>query len=219
MAFGLNQVQLIGRLGRDVEVRHTKSGGKVANLNLATDESYIDRNSGQKADKAEWHRVVSFQDGVVEMLQKARHQGPPGLRLRQAADQQVEGPGRQRPVHHRDPDRPRRARPVPRQDRQSPGARAARHQGRCRPGPRQRRRTPRTRASTTTSRSEPSLPLLPLPPHWRVVAHGGGPSFFWRLIRSFRRANSISNDQPGDGRCTATPTGQWTFCCPATRAT
>ena len=70
MAFGLNQVQLIGRLGRDVEVRHTKSGGKVANLAIATDESYINRQSGEKVDKAEWHRVISFQDGVVDMLER-----------------------------------------------------------------------------------------------------------------------------------------------------
>ena len=75
MAFGLNQVQLIGRLGRDVEVRNTQSGGKVANLAIATDESYINRQSGEKVDKAEWHRVVSFQDGVVEMLQKHATKG------------------------------------------------------------------------------------------------------------------------------------------------
>ncbi len=74
MAFGLNQVQLIGRLGRDVEIRHTRSGGKVANLNVATDESYIDK-SGQKVDKAEWHRVVSFQDGVVDMLERHARKG------------------------------------------------------------------------------------------------------------------------------------------------
>ncbi len=70
MAFGLNQAQLIGRLGRDVEVRHTQSGGKVANIAVATDESFIDKKSGEKVNKVEWHRVVSFQDGVVDMLQK-----------------------------------------------------------------------------------------------------------------------------------------------------
>ncbi len=75
MAFGLNQVQLIGRLGRDVEIRNTRSGGKVATLAVATDESYIDRNTGQKVDKAEWHRVVSFQDGVVDMLEKHARKG------------------------------------------------------------------------------------------------------------------------------------------------
>ena len=73
--FGLNQVQLIGRLGRDVEVRNTMSGAKVANLAIATDESYINRQSGEKVDKAEWHRIVSFQDGVVEMLQKHATKG------------------------------------------------------------------------------------------------------------------------------------------------
>ncbi len=75
MAFGLNQVQLIGRLGRDAEIRNTMSGGKVANLAVATDESYIDRNSGQKVDKVEWHRVVSFQSGVVDMLEKHGRKG------------------------------------------------------------------------------------------------------------------------------------------------
>ncbi len=74
MAFGLNQVQLIGRLGRDVEVRTTMSGGKVANLAVATDESYIDK-SGQKIDKVEWHRIVSFQSGVVDMLEKHARKG------------------------------------------------------------------------------------------------------------------------------------------------
>ena len=75
MAFGQNKVLLIGRLGRDAEIRHTRTGGKVANLNVATDESYTDRNTGQKVDKAEWHRIVSFQDGVVDMLEKHATKG------------------------------------------------------------------------------------------------------------------------------------------------
>ena len=68
-------MQLIGRLGRDAEIRNTMSGGKVANLAVATDESYIDRNSGQKVDKVEWHRIVSFQAGVVDMLEKHGRKG------------------------------------------------------------------------------------------------------------------------------------------------
>ena len=44
MAYGMNLVILVGHLGRDVEIRNTRSGGKVANLNLATDESYIDKS-------------------------------------------------------------------------------------------------------------------------------------------------------------------------------
>ena len=70
MSFGLNRAEVIGRLGADVTVNHLVSGGRVANLSIATDESYIDRE-GQKVDKTEWHRVVTFQPGLVDML--ARH--------------------------------------------------------------------------------------------------------------------------------------------------
>ncbi|MXW21250.1 MAG: single-stranded DNA-binding protein [Gammaproteobacteria bacterium] len=71
MSFGLNRAEVIGRLGADVTVNHLVSGGRVANLSIATDESYIDSKSGQKVDKTEWHRVVTFQPGLVDML--ARH--------------------------------------------------------------------------------------------------------------------------------------------------
>ena len=70
MAFGLNRAELIGRLGADVTVNHLTSGGRVANLSIATDESFIDRKSGQRVDKTEWHRVVTFQDGLITMLEK-----------------------------------------------------------------------------------------------------------------------------------------------------
>ncbi len=56
----LNKVMLIGRLGRDPELRYTQSGAPVCTLNLATDESYTDRD-GNRVDRAEWHRVVIFQ--------------------------------------------------------------------------------------------------------------------------------------------------------------
>ncbi|MBD5417328.1 MAG: single-stranded DNA-binding protein [Desulfovibrio sp.] len=55
----LNMVQLIGRLGRDVELRYTQSGNPVANFNLATDESYTDRD-GNRVQRTEWHRVVAY---------------------------------------------------------------------------------------------------------------------------------------------------------------
>ena len=72
MSFGLNRAELIGRLGADVTVNHLASGGRVANLSIATDESYIDRNAGgERIDKTEWHRVVTFQNGLIDML--ARH--------------------------------------------------------------------------------------------------------------------------------------------------
>ena len=63
-------MELIGRLGADVTVNQLMSGGRVANLSIATDESYIDRNSGNKVDKTEWHRIVTFQDGLIDMFQK-----------------------------------------------------------------------------------------------------------------------------------------------------
>jgi len=74
MSFGLNRVELIGRLGADVIVNHLSSGGRVANMSIATDESYINR-TGEKVDKTEWHRVVTFQDGLVDMLQKHARKG------------------------------------------------------------------------------------------------------------------------------------------------
>ena len=76
MAFGLNRAEVIGRLGDDVTVNHLASGGRVANLSIATDESYIDRNgSGERIDKTEWHRCVTFQDGLVNMLEKHAKKG------------------------------------------------------------------------------------------------------------------------------------------------
>ena len=75
MAFGKNYAEVVGRLGADVTVNHLASGGRVANLSIATDESYIDRNSGEKVDRAEWHRVVTFQDKLIDMLQKHATKG------------------------------------------------------------------------------------------------------------------------------------------------
>ena len=75
MSFGLNRAEVIGRLGTDVTVNHLVSGGRVANLSLATDESYIDRNSGDRVDRTEWHRIVTFQPGLVDMLTKNAKKG------------------------------------------------------------------------------------------------------------------------------------------------
>lgn len=56
----LNQVFIIGRLGRDPEIRYSQSGAAVCNMTVATDESYTDRD-GNKVDRTEWHRVTAFQ--------------------------------------------------------------------------------------------------------------------------------------------------------------
>ena len=63
MAFGLNRAEVIGRLGDDVAINHLASGGRVANMSIATDESYIDRQSGDRIDRTEWHRCVSGRAG------------------------------------------------------------------------------------------------------------------------------------------------------------
>ena len=57
MAFGKNYAEIVGHLGGDVVINHLASGGRVANLSVATDESYFDR-AGQKVDQTEWHRNI-----------------------------------------------------------------------------------------------------------------------------------------------------------------
>ncbi len=75
MAGSLNKVMLIGRLGQDPKISYTQSGQAVANFTLATDEGYRDRNSGQKVEKTEWHRVVAWRqtaEFVANYLGKGR---------------------------------------------------------------------------------------------------------------------------------------------------
>ena len=72
--FGLNQAQIIGRLGADAIVTSLASGGRVANISVATDESFIDK-TGQRVPKTEWHRVTSFQAGLVDMLERHGKKG------------------------------------------------------------------------------------------------------------------------------------------------
>ncbi len=74
MAFGLNSAQIIGRLGADVTISNLATGGRVANLSVATDESFIDK-TGQRIDRTEWHRCVTFQNGLVDMLEKHAKKG------------------------------------------------------------------------------------------------------------------------------------------------
>ena len=116
MAFGLNRAEVIGRLGDDVAINHLASGGRVANMSIATDESYIDRQTGERVDRTEWHRCVSFQNGLVDMLEKHAKKG----RLVYVAGKlqtrrwRKDGEDSDRFLH-RDPAGPRRARAVPRQ--------------------------------------------------------------------------------------------------------
>ena len=75
MAGSVNKVILIGNLGRDPEVRQLPSGGKVANLSLATSESWRDRNSGERKEKTEWHRVAIFSEGLVRVCEQYLRKG------------------------------------------------------------------------------------------------------------------------------------------------
>ena len=75
MAFGLNRAEVIGRLGADVTINQLAGGGRVANLSIATDESYIDKQTGERVDKTEWHRGVTFQGGLVDMFEKHAKKG------------------------------------------------------------------------------------------------------------------------------------------------
>ncbi len=74
MARGVNKVILIGNLGNDPDVRFTPNGGAVANLSLATSESWKDRNTGQQQEKTEWHRVVIF-GKLAEIAQQYLRKG------------------------------------------------------------------------------------------------------------------------------------------------
>ena len=75
MAYGLNRAQVIGRLGADVTVHHFPTGGRVANLSVATDESYMDKTTGERRDRTEWHKVVTFQEGLIKMFEKHARKG------------------------------------------------------------------------------------------------------------------------------------------------
>ena len=85
----LNKVMIIGRLGRDPELRYSQSGSPVCTLNIATDESYTDRD-GNRVDRAEWHRVVVFQK-AAENCSQLPDQGQPRVCGRQPANPQMAG--------------------------------------------------------------------------------------------------------------------------------
>ena len=75
MAGSVNKVILVGNLGRDPEVRTMQNGGRVCNLSLATSESWRDKESGDRREKTEWHRVVIFDDRLVDVAEKYLKKG------------------------------------------------------------------------------------------------------------------------------------------------
>lgn len=75
MAGSVNKVILVGNLGRDPEIRRTQDGRPIANLSIATSESWRDRNSGERRDKTEWHRVVIFSEGLCKVTEQYLRKG------------------------------------------------------------------------------------------------------------------------------------------------
>ena len=70
MAGSLNKVLLIGRLGADPEIKQMVNGKSIARLSLATSNTWKDKNTGERKEKTEWHRVVIFNEGLINVIQQ-----------------------------------------------------------------------------------------------------------------------------------------------------
>jgi len=75
MAGSVNKVILIGNLGNDPDIRSMQDGRKVANLSIATSESWRDKNSGDRREKTEWHRVIVFSEGLIRVIEQYLRKG------------------------------------------------------------------------------------------------------------------------------------------------
>jgi single-strand DNA-binding protein len=75
MAGSVNKVILVGNLGKDPEIRRTQDGRPVANLSVATSESWKDKNTGERKEKTEWHRVVIFNEGLCRIAEQYLKKG------------------------------------------------------------------------------------------------------------------------------------------------
>ena len=75
MAGSLNKVLLIGRLGADPEIKQMVNGKNVARLSLATSQNWKDKTTGEKKEKTEWHRIVVFNEGLVNVVQQYLKKG------------------------------------------------------------------------------------------------------------------------------------------------
>src|ERR1700742_853910 len=75
MAGSVNKVILVGNLGAEPEVRTLPSGNKVVNLSVATSDQWRDKNTGERKEKTEWHRVVIFSEGLAKVAEQYLHKG------------------------------------------------------------------------------------------------------------------------------------------------
>jgi single-strand DNA-binding protein len=93
MAGSVNKVILVGNLGKDPEIRTTQDGQKIVNLTLATSETWNDRQSGERKERTEWHRVVIFNDRIGDVAERFLRKGSKiyvegALQTRKWTDQQ-----------------------------------------------------------------------------------------------------------------------------------
>ena len=75
MAGSVNRAILVGNLGADPEIRTTQDGRKIVNLKVATSESWKDKNTGERKERTEWHRVSIFSEGLASVAEKYLHKG------------------------------------------------------------------------------------------------------------------------------------------------
>ena len=75
MAGSLNKVQLIGRLGADPEIKQMVNGKNIARLSIATSQSWKDKSTGERKEKTEWHRIVIFNEGLINVIQQYLKKG------------------------------------------------------------------------------------------------------------------------------------------------
>ena len=75
MARSVNKVTLLGNIGKDPEIRTTQQGKRIANLTLATSEVWKDKQTGEKKEQTEWHKVVVFNDGLAGLIEQYVHKG------------------------------------------------------------------------------------------------------------------------------------------------
>lgn len=75
MAGSVNKVILVGNLGRDPEVRSFQNGGRVANFTMATSENWKDRQSGERRERTEWHRIAVYNEGLVNVVERFLRKG------------------------------------------------------------------------------------------------------------------------------------------------
>ena len=98
MAGSVNKVILVGNLGKDPEIRRTQDGRPIANLRVATSETWRDKATGERKEKTEWHRVVIFNEALCKIVEQYLKKGAKVYIEGAAADPQMDRPERRREI-------------------------------------------------------------------------------------------------------------------------